>query len=233
LPERGRSDAGSARPEIPAACAAGRRTNTQEDAMTTANAQPQDHGYDVREAVRRHWVLFLIQGLVMIVLGLVAIGEPMVASVAVALFAGWLFLFSGIVGLAGAFTAHRVPGYWWALISALLGILIGVYLIWRPLAGVFTLTLAVAIYFCAQGISQIITAIAQRSVLRSWVWAVVGGVVNILLAAIIISGWPGTAEWTLGLLFGINLFMWGLSLVMTALACRAVSAAPHTATAAA
>jgi uncharacterized membrane protein HdeD (DUF308 family) len=112
--------------------------------------------------------------------------------------------------------------------------LIGVYLIWRPLAGVLTLTLAVAIYyFGAQGVTQIITAIAQRSVLRSWVWVVLGGVVNILLAAIIISGWPGTAEWTLGLLFGISLLMWGLSLVMTALACRAVPAAPHAATAAA
>jgi uncharacterized membrane protein HdeD (DUF308 family) len=200
--------------------------------MTTANAQPQDHGYDVREAVRRHWVLFLIQGLVMIVLGLVAIGEPMVASIAVALFAGWLFLFSGIIGLAGAFTSHRVPGYWCALFSALLGVLIGIYLIWRPLAGVLTLTLAVAIYFGAQGIAQIVTAIAQRRELRSWVWVVLGGAVNILLAALIISGWPGTAEWTLGLLFGINLLMWGLSLVMTALACRAVPAVPSTATAA-
>jgi len=189
--------------------------------MTTTNAQPQDHGHDVREAVRRHWVLFLIQGMVMIVLGLVAIGEPMVASIAVALFAGWLFLFSGIIGLAGAFTAHRVPGYWWALISALLGIVIGIYLIWRPLAGVVTLTLAVAIYFGAQGVCQLIAAIAQRSVLRSWGWVVFGGLVNIVLSVLIISGLPGTAEWTLGLLFGINLLMWGFSLVMTALACRA------------
>lgn len=194
--------------------------------MTTASPQSQDHGYEVREAIRRHWVLFLIQGLIMIVLGVIAIGEPLVASVAVALFAGWLFLFSGVVGLAGAFTAQRVPGYWWALISALLCIVLGIYLIWRPLAGVLTLTLAVAIYFGAQGITQIIVAIQQRGMLPSWGWVVFGGVVNILLAAIIISGWPGTAEWTLGLLFGINLLMWGVSLVMTALACRALHEGP-------
>ncbi len=189
--------------------------------MTSAGPQSQDRAYAVHEAMRRHWVLFLIQGLIMTVLGVIAIGEPMVATLAVALFAGWLFLFSGVIGLAGVFTAHRVPGFWWSLISALFGILIGIYLIWRPLAGVLTLTLAVAIYFGAQGVTQIITAIQQRSVLGSWVWVVLGGVVNILLAAIIISGWPGTAEWTLGLLFGINLLMWGLSLVMTALSCRA------------
>jgi len=195
--------------------------------MTTADPQSQDRVYAVHDAMRRHWALFLIQGLIMTVLGVIAIGEPMVATLAVALFAGWLFLFSGVIGLAGVFTARRVPGFWWSLISALLGILIGIYLIWRPLAGVFTLTLAVAIYFGAQGVTQIITAIHQRSVLASWGWVVLGGVVNILLSAIIISGWPGTAEWTLGLLFGINLLMWGLSLVMTALSCRAVPDVPR------
>ncbi|MCK1276001.1 DUF308 domain-containing protein [Bradyrhizobium sp. 61] len=82
-------------------------------------------------------------------------------------------------------------------------------------------------YFAAQGITQIITAIQHRSVLGSWIWLVVGGVVNLILSAIIASGWPGTAAWTLGLLFGINLFMWGMSLVITAIGCRAVARAPH------
>jgi len=193
--------------------------------MMTAAPHPGEQGYAVGEAIRRHWVLFLIQGVIMIVLGVLAIGEPMVASIAVALFAGWLFLFSGVVGLAGVFTTRHIPGAWWGLLSALLGIVIGIYLIWRPLAGVVTLTLAVAIYFGAQGICQLIAAIAQRSVLRSWGWVVFGGLVNILLAALIISGLPGTAEWTLGLLFGINLLMWGFTLVMTSLACRAHPAA--------
>jgi uncharacterized membrane protein HdeD (DUF308 family) len=193
--------------------------------MPTALPQTADRGQLVGEAIRRHWVLFLIQGIIMVILGVVAIGEPMVASFAVALFAGWLFLFSGVVGLAGVFTARHVPGFWWGLLSALLGIVIGIYLIWRPLAGVVTLTLAVAIYFGAQGICQLIAAIAQRSMLRSWGWVVFGGLVNIVLSVLIISGLPGTAEWTLGLLFGINLLMWGFSLVMTALACRAMPAA--------
>src|SRR5262249_61903563 len=200
--------------------------------MTTSNPRLEDVGREAREAIRGHWVLFLVQGVIMIILGILAVGEPMVATIAVTVFAGWLFLFSGIVGLAGVFTSRHVPGFWWNLITALLGIVIGIYLIWRPLAGVLTLTLAVAIYFGAQGICQIITAIAQRGMLRSWGWVVFGGIVNIVLAVLIISGWPGTAEWTLGLLFGINLLMWGVSLVMTALACRTVPpGAPTTAAA--
>jgi uncharacterized membrane protein HdeD (DUF308 family) len=56
---------------------------------------------------------------------------------------------------------------------------------------------------------------------------VVSGIVNLVLAAIIVTGWPGTATWTLGLLFGINMFMWGVSLVVSAIGCRAVADAPQ------
>ncbi len=201
--------------------------------MTTSNPRLEDVGREAREAIRKHWVLFLIQGVIMIILGILAVGEPMVATIAVTLFAGWLFLFSGIIGVIGTFTARRVPGFWWALITAILAILVGIYLIWRPLAGTLSLTLAVGAFFGAQGIVQIITAIGHHKVLRSWVWVLITGIANVILALIIWGGFPGTAEWVLGLLFGINLLLWGFSLVMTALACRAVPEATPTANAAA
>jgi uncharacterized membrane protein HdeD (DUF308 family) len=106
----------------------------------------EDVGQEAREAIRSHWVLFLIQGVIMIILGVLAVGEPMVATLAVTLFAGWLFLDSGIVGFAGMFTARHVPGFWWALITAVLAILVGIYLIWRPLSGTLSLTLAVGAF---------------------------------------------------------------------------------------
>lgn len=187
---------------------------------TTETTHLYDVEREVREAIHRHWILFLIQGLILIALGLLAIGEPMVATIAVTLFAGWLFLIGGAVGLAGIFTARRVPGFWWSLISALLAIAIGVYLIRRPLSGVLSLTLAVALFFGAEGISQIITAIGQRRALASWGWVLISGIANLVLAAIIWSGFPSTAEWVLGLMFGINLLLWGFALVMTALASR-------------
>ena len=199
--------------------------------MTTSNPRLEDVGQQAREAIRSHWVLFLIQGVIMIILGVLAVGEPMVATLAVTLFAGWLFLFSGIVGFAGMFTARHVPGFWWALITAVLAILVGIYLIWRPLSGTLSLTLAVGAFFGAQGIVQIITAIGHHKVLRSWVWMLVTGIANVILALIIWGGFPGTAEWVLGLLFGINLLLWGFSLVMTALACRTMPAAPKPAAA--
>jgi uncharacterized membrane protein HdeD (DUF308 family) len=201
--------------------------------MTTSNPRLEDVGREARQAIRSHWVLFLVQGVIMIILGILAVGEPMVATLAVTLFAGWLFLISGIVGLAGIFTARHVPGFWWALITAILAILVGIYLIWRPLSGVLSLTLAVGAFFGAQGIVQIITAIGHHKVLQSWVWMLITGIANVILALIIWGGFPGTAEWVLGLLFGINLLLWGFSLVMTAIACRAVPVAVPAAKAAA
>jgi uncharacterized membrane protein HdeD (DUF308 family) len=195
--------------------------------MSMANPGPEDVQRSMREAIRAHWVLFLIQGLVMAVLGLLAIARPMIATLAVEIFAGWLFLISGIVGLAGVFTAWKTPGHLWMLVRALLAIIVGVLLLWRPLAGILTLTLLLAAFFAAQGMTQIIVSIQHRAVLpSSWVWVLLSGIVDLVLAAIIIAGWPGTAAWVLGLLVGINLFMSGVALVMTALACRSVPETP-------
>ena len=195
--------------------------------MTTASPQMADVAADVRNAVRRHWVLFLVQGIIMIVLGFLAVARPMIATLAVEIFAGWLFLVGGVVGLAGIFTAWKTPGFVWGLIRAVMAILIGILLLWRPLAGVLTLTLLLAAFFAAQGITQIIAALTQRAALPgSWGWVLVSGIIDLILAAIIISGWPGTAAWVLGLLVGVNLIMSGVALVVTALACRRVGEAP-------
>jgi uncharacterized membrane protein HdeD (DUF308 family) len=156
----------------------------------------------------------------MMVLGLLAVTEPVIATFAVEIFLGWLFLAGGIVGLTGVFAGRRIPGFWWWIVIALLAITIGAYLIWQPRAGILSLTLAAAIFFGAQGIAQFVIAIGHRAVFVSWVWMLLSSVVNFGLATIILSGTLGTAAWTLGLMFGINLFMWGLALIVTALACR-------------
>jgi uncharacterized membrane protein HdeD (DUF308 family) len=109
------------------------------------------------------------------------------------------------------------------LLSAVLAILIGAFLVWRPFVGVITLTLALAAFFAAHGVVQILTSLDHRRMFpRSWLWMVVSGIADLIIAGIIIASWPESAAWALGLLVGINLFMSGLALVMTAIACRNV-----------
>jgi uncharacterized membrane protein HdeD (DUF308 family) len=183
-----------------------------------------DFGRNVRSAIRHHWVLFLIPGIVMAILGLLAAAAPFIATLVVETFSGWLFLTGGFVGLAALFTTRNVPGFVWTLVSAVLAILIGAFLVWRPFAGLVTLTVALAAFFAVHGIVQILTALAQRALFaRSWPWMAVGGIADLIVAGIIIAGWPGSVAWALGLLIGINLFMSGLALVMTAIACRSVN----------
>src|SRR5271166_171226 len=183
---------------------------------------------DLKSAIRRHWILFLIPGLVMTILGLLAAASPFMVTLVVETFAGWLFLTGGFVGFAALFTTRNVPGFVWTLLASLLAILIGAFLVWRPFGGLITLTVALAIFFAAHGIVQIATSLEHRPVLaRSWFWTAISGIADLILAGIIVAGWPGSVAWALGLLIGINLFMSGLALVMTAIACRSIKDAPE------
>ena len=95
----------------------------------------------MRDAVREHWKALLIEGILLSIFGLAAIVVPPAASLAVTILLGWLFLISGIAGLALTFWARELPGFWWSLISALIGILAGLALLASPVTGALSLTL--------------------------------------------------------------------------------------------
>ena len=176
---------------------------------------------EMRDAVREHWKAFLIEGILLVVLGLAAMIVPPLASLAVTIFLGWMFLISGIAGLALTFWTRQMPGFWWSLISAALAIFAGIVLLARPLQGVLTLTIVVGAYFLAEGVATIMYALEHRRELSErWSWLLVSGLMDILIAFLIITGLPGSAEWAIGLLVGINLVLGGASLVGMALAAR-------------
>jgi uncharacterized membrane protein HdeD (DUF308 family) len=167
-----------------------------------------------------HWKLFLAQGILMMVLGLLAVAEPNIATIAVAIFVGWLFFIGGIFRAASVWHSRHAPGFTWSMLTAILSIVLGLILILRPLPGVLTLTMVLVAFFIVEGIASILGAIQHRDHLRSWGWVLFSGIVDLLLAYLIWAGWPSSADWAIGLLVGINMLFFGLSLVMTALAAR-------------
>jgi uncharacterized membrane protein HdeD (DUF308 family) len=176
---------------------------------------------DMRGAVRAHWKAFLIEGILLTVLGLAAIILPPLASLAVTIFLGWMFLISGIAGLALTFWARGLPGFWWSLLSAVLAIGAGIILLAEPVQGTATLTIVVGVYFLAEGVATILYALEHRRELsQRWSWLLVSGLVDIVIAGLIISGWPASALWAIGLLVGINLLFGGATLIGMALAAR-------------
>src|SRR3989475_8527834 len=90
---------------------------------------------EMRAAVREHWQAFLIEGILLVVLGLAAMIVPPLASLAVTIFLGWMFLISGIAGLALTFWARQMPGFWWSLISAVLAVCARILPFAKPVPG--------------------------------------------------------------------------------------------------
>ena len=175
----------------------------------------------VASAIHEHWVLFLIEGIVLLILGVVAILVPLIATLAFTILVGWLFLISGIVGLIATFWARNAPGFWWSLISAVISILAGLALLASPVGAALSLTLVLVAFFIIEGIASIMYAVDHRRQLTSsWFWMLLSGVIDLILAAIILAGLPGTAVWALGLLVGINMLFGGAALIAMALAAR-------------
>jgi uncharacterized membrane protein HdeD (DUF308 family) len=175
------------------------------------------------EAMHAHWKFFLAEGILMLVLGLVAIAVPEVASLAIAILIGWLFFIGGILRTLSVLRHRGMPGFAWSLLTAVLAIVLGLVLLLRPIAGVLTLTLALIAFFVIEGIAAILLAIEHRKHLPSWGWVLLSGLVDLFLAYLIWDGWPSSAGWAIGLLVGINMVFVGVSLIMTALAARTMA----------
>ena len=175
--------------------------------------------------VKAHWKAFLFEGILLAILGLAAMIVPPLASLAITIFLGWMFLVSGIAGLIITYWARNMPGFWWSLFSAALAVLAGGILLARPMQGVLTLTIVLGAYFLAEGVTTIMYALEHRRELSGrWSWLLVAGLMDIIIAFFIIAGLPGSAEWAIGLLVGINLLFGGATLIGMALAAR--NAAP-------
>src|ERR1700719_4313959 len=149
-------------------------------------------------AVREHWKAFLFEGILLVVLGLAAMILPPLASLAITIFLGWMFLISGVAGLALTFWARQMPGFWWSLISAALGIAASIILLGWPIQGTLSLTIVVGAYFLAEGVTTIMYALEHRRELSErWSWLLFAGILDILIAAMIIAGRPGSAGWVM------------------------------------
>ena len=179
------------------------------------------------QTVREHWKLFLVEGIILVVLGILAILIPMAAGIAITIILGWLFLVSGVVGLVTTFWARHAPGFWWALVSAVLAIAAGIVLLVWPVSGVISLTLLLIVFFIIEGVASIMYAFEHKKDLSSrWIWMLVSGIIDLILAALIWAGLPGTAAWALGLLVGINMLFGGTSMIAMALHARGEAGAP-------
>jgi uncharacterized membrane protein HdeD (DUF308 family) len=179
----------------------------------------------VASALHQTWRFLLIEGVILVLLGAAAIVIPPIATLAVEIIVGWLFLASGILGLVMTFMMRQAPGFWWSLFSAVLALVAGIVLIGWPANGVVSLTLLLIFFFILEGVATIMYALDHKRELSGrWGFVLASGIVDLVLAAIIYAGLPGTAAWAIGLLVGINMLFGGFALIALALHARKIEA---------
>jgi uncharacterized membrane protein HdeD (DUF308 family) len=157
--------------------------------------------------------------ILMIVAGLLAIVVPAAAGIAVTFFVGWLLLFSGFAHFAYSWHLHATGAILWEILIGLLYIAVGGYMLFHPLLGMASLTLALAAYLFAECVLEFVIAFHHRGRPRS-VWLVFDGVITFILAVMILFTWPSSTGWVLGTLVGISMLFSGITRVMISHAAR-------------
>jgi uncharacterized membrane protein HdeD (DUF308 family) len=183
-------------------------------ALTTDLTSPPspNPGAALQNALQSHTTALLGFGILFLVVGTAAILLPVLATFVAESLLGGLMILSGF--LYGAL-AFQLRGFWnivWTVIVGLLSIAAGVILLLYPLRGILTLTIFLAAYFIVTGVFKGIHALQHRAI-NGWMWSLASAIASIALGSMVWWGFPGTAVWTLGLLFGIDLIFYGWALI--------------------
>jgi uncharacterized membrane protein HdeD (DUF308 family) len=185
-----------------------------------------DFEHDVEQAAAKslhdHWFLYVVEGLVLVVLGIAAIAIPPLAMIGIAILLGWLFLISGVIGLITTLWLREGPGFGSSLLSAVLGIAVGLALFVMPVEGAFAITILLVVFFVIEGATSIVFALEHRRQLSGkWEWMLASGVIDLILGTLIVINLPSSTAWVMGgLLVGINMLIGGIALTMMGLHAR-------------
>jgi len=169
----------------------------------------------MRQTIKRYWLWYLIEGVLLVVAGILAVIYPVVSSVSVVVLLGWLLIVSGVLQGISLIGAGQVPHFWLQLISVILAVLVGVLFLRDPAQELLTITLLLIIFFMIEGISKIVFSLTIRP-FPNWGGVLASGLVGILLSAVLWSSLPVTALWLIGLLIGIELISVGAAIAYLA-----------------
>jgi uncharacterized membrane protein HdeD (DUF308 family) len=161
----------------------------------------------------------IVWGVLLIVFGIVAIGSPLLAAVAVNALIAWLIILAGVIHLVVAFHAHGAGSLIWKLLVGLAYICIGGYLLMHPLLGVASLTLLLASLFLVEGVLDVVLYFKLRPG-RGAGWVLFDGLVTLVLALFIGFHWPSSSAWAIGTLVGVSIIMSGVTRLMMSVAVR-------------
>jgi len=172
-------------------------------------------GFNASE-LRKDWGWLLAWGIVTILAGWLMLSHLFIASVITVLFVGVAAVIGGISQIVYAFHSRRQKGFPWIMLWGVLSIIAGVLICLNPVVGTVTLTLLIASYLVVGGIGKLLAASRIKMVGRGWL--IFNGLVNLGLAFVLFTGWPGTGLFVPGLFVGIDFIIYGIWIAMFAFA---------------
>jgi uncharacterized membrane protein HdeD (DUF308 family) len=181
--------------------------------QTSPNLPPE--AVAMQQAVVENRTWFMVLGIALVILGIVAIIFPFMTTIAAKIFLGWLFLIGGVVEVIHAFSTQKWSAFFLNLLIGVLYVVVGAYLAFLPLSGILTLTIVLAALFIAEGVLQVIMAFRVRGH-GGWGWMLFSGVVAIAVGIMIWANLPSSAVWAIGLLVGVNMITSGWAFIFLA-----------------
>lgn len=172
----------------------------------------------LQQTVKRNSWLFLIQAGLLVVAGIVAIVYPLLSSIALALFLGWMLIIVGILQAISLIGSTQVPHFWLQLVSAVLAMVVGFLFLNNPDAAVETLVLLMIVFFMVEGMSKIVFALSVRP-LHHWGWVLASGILGVLISALLLGNLT-LSLWLLGIFIGVQLISQGVAIGSMALKAR-------------
>lgn len=169
----------------------------------------------------KHWIWWLAVGVVFLIGGMLALTNPLAATITAVNLAGAMLLLGGVIQLYSVYTGMDAGLRLWAGLLALLAIVLGVMLLSRPFEGMIALTWIVAAYFLVAGSVKTVMALAVRGGGAFWP-VMISGVLSVLLAVMIFANFPQAAVTLLGVLLAVDLISTGICLIALSLALRTV-----------
>lgn len=190
--------------------------------MTTTSTGPRP--YPLRhelDALLGNWIWYLVLGICLIVIGVIALGAPLISTLTSVTFFSVLLIMGGIAQMLGAFGARQWSGFFAFLLMGILYLAVGILSMAHPLEAAAGLTLLIACFLIVGGTFRIVAALSLR--FPHWGWQLANGVVTLLLGIVIWRMWPAASLWVIGTFLGIELIFNGATWVAFALAIRAFS----------
>lgn len=169
--------------------------------------------------LRASWIWMAVLAVISLIGGVLALANPFAATIAATVMAGWAFMIIGALQIAQSFQVQGWPGFLWGLLLGVLGLLVGLSLVFNPLAGMISLTILVAVLFAVTGILKIVYAFSLRPV-SGWGWVLLSGIVSLGLAVLIFGDFPWAATNVLGILLAVELLSNGILFLVVALGLR-------------